>query len=184
MNKRLDLLSDDFRSKVRTLLNNCLDKGVIMFPGETLRDPFLQAKYWRRSRTEGEARTEIDRLKELGATFLAQCIEKAGPQAGKLATNAIPGLSWHQWGEAVDCCWLVNGRPVWDLTSVVNNINGYDIYGEEAKLLGLDCGLYWESFVDAPHVQFRPSARPSDFFSILEINNEMKRVFGRRFIFF
>ena len=39
------------------------------------------------------------------ANFLASVLDGVGPQHGPHVTNALPGLSWHQWGEAVDCFW-------------------------------------------------------------------------------
>ena len=65
-----------------------------------------------------------------------------GPQKGDPVTNAIPGLSWHQWGEAVDCFWVVNNKAVWDLETVVNGLNRFMVYANEAKKLGLDAGLF------------------------------------------
>jgi hypothetical protein len=43
------------------------------------------------------------------------CFERAGPSDGPWATNALPGQSWHQYGEAVDC-FLVDaqGHAVWE----------------------------------------------------------------------
>jgi len=148
-----------------------------MCPYEGVRSPFGQARYWRRSRTDEETWKEIRRLEESGASFLAHCIESVGPQEGKQVTNALPGYSWHQWGEALDCFWWVNNEMVWDTELLVDGLNGYAVYGEEAKKLGLDCGLYWSSFVDAPHVQLRSTAGPHHLYSLQEINDEMERLF-------
>ena len=178
MTDHLKLLVPEFYEKISLLLENCSRRGVRMHPGEGVRDVFVQARYWRRSRSADETQNEIQRLEEQGADFLAYAIKRVGPQDGTFATNAIPGFSWHQWGEAIDCYWLINGRPVWDTTSLINNVNGYQVYAEEARRLGLDCGLYWKSFIDAPHVQLRSSAGPSSHFSLVEINAEMKRRFG------
>lgn len=169
----LKLLSPEFRAKALMLLDNCIKRGVLMWPTEGLRNPLVQAQYWRRSKTDEQVKMEIKKLKDAGAHFLRYCVEKAGPQIGPHATNALPGLSWHQWGEALDCAWRVNDKIVWDLNTRIDNINGYTIYAEEAKKIGLDCGFYWKSFIDASHVQLRPDDSPLSIYTLQEINDEM-----------
>jgi hypothetical protein len=66
------------------------------------------------------------------ALFLAQCIERVGKQFGEHVTNAIPGLSWHQWGEAADSAWVVDNEVVWSIEETVNGLNGYMVYADEA----------------------------------------------------
>jgi peptidoglycan LD-endopeptidase CwlK len=170
----LSLLVPEFQNKVEQLLENCLQKGVEMRPYEGLRSPFVQAKYWRRSRTKEQIDQKINELKSAGANYLAYCLESVGPQQGKLATGVIPGYSWHQWGEAVDCFWVVNGEAVWDLKTLVRGVNGYKVYADEAKKIGLEAGLFWQDFVDAPHVQMRRLANPGKIYSVNEINDAMK----------
>jgi peptidoglycan L-alanyl-D-glutamate endopeptidase CwlK len=137
-----------------------------------------QAKYWRQSRSKEAIQRKIQELRDEGADFLAHCLGSVEPQHGDPVTNAIPGLSWHQWGEALDCFWLVNGEAVWDLTTVVNGLNGFMVYADEATKLGLDAGLFWQSFQDSPHVQLRKESNPSKIFSLQEINQTMEEPFG------
>lgn len=174
----INLLIPDFKDKVKTLLQNCKNRGIDMRPNEGLRDPFVQAKYWRQSRTSEVIQAQIKELKARKADFLAHCIEHVGPQHGDPVTNSIPGYSWHQWGEALDCIWVVNGKANWSLKAKVNGLNGFAVYAAEAKKLGLDAGLLWSSFKDAPHVQLRPDADPSVLFDITEIDATMKNRFG------
>src|SRR4051812_49332165 len=98
---RVDLtqLTPVFGDKVQQLLQQCSDEGIIMRPNEGVRTPFKQAKYWRQSRPVEEIAAQVDHLQSNGAPFLAHCIDCAGAQQGNPVTNAIPGLSWHQWGE-------------------------------------------------------------------------------------
>ncbi|UFH57480.1 M15 family metallopeptidase [Spirosoma sp. KNUC1025] len=149
-----------------------------MRPNEGLRSPFVQAKYWRQSRATEEIRKAIKELTNKGATFLAHCLDSVGPQHGDPVTNALPGLSWHQWGESLDCFWVVNGKAVWDLEKKVNGQNGFRVYAEEAKKLGLNAGLFWTSFQDAPHVQLRKANSPSKVHTIAEIDQAMRERFG------
>lgn len=174
----LDTLTVDFKEKVIELLDNCKRRGVIMRPYFTLRDPYTQAKLWRQSRTTSEINKKIKELRNQNANFLADCIENVGKQYGMHVTNAIPGLSWHQWGEAVDAVWLVNGKAVWSTSKTINGLNGYMVYADEAKKLGLDAGFYWSKFKDSPHVQFRKAANPLVSMSIVEIDLEMKTRFN------
>ncbi|MDJ1466536.1 M15 family metallopeptidase [Cytophagaceae bacterium DM2B3-1] len=174
----LDVLTPEFKEKAQALLENCKLRGVVMRPNETLRSPFVQARYWRQSRTIEEIRKKINELKQKNALFLAHCLEVVGPQHGDHVTNAIPGLSWHQWGEAMDCFWVVNNEAVWSATEVVNGINGYMIYAGEAKKLGLDAGYFWKSFPDIPHVQLRKASNPAKVFDLLAINDAMEQTFG------
>ena len=167
-----------FRDKVEQLLKKCAQRGVVMRPYFTLRTPFEQAKLWIQSRSIEEIQEKIAEFKGAGADFLAFCLESVGPQHGDYVTNAPPGFSWHQWGEAVDCFWVVDKKAEWSATKKVNGVNGYRVYAEEAKNLGLDAGGYWSSLKDWPHVQLRPVSNPGKVFSLKQINDEMKKRFG------
>jgi len=170
MAANLNLLIPEFREKVEHLLENCRHQGVIMEPYCTLRDPYTQARLWRQSRSTAVIQKKIYELKENGAPFLAHCIESVGPQSGPHATNAIPGLSWHQWGEAIDCYWSVKGSPVWDNLSCINSINGYQVYAKDATKLGLTAGHFWSRFKDSPHIQYRNHSNPLQIYSFDQID--------------
>ena len=169
----LELLLPDFRDSVKELIRICEEREVIMRPIEGLRFPEKQAIYWRQSRTREEIERRIAILRNAGAPFLANVLVSVGPQHGKHVTNAIPGLSWHQWGEAVDCVWIVEGRAVWDVESRVNGVNGYLVYAEEAQRLGLNAGAFWRTFKDFPHVQLREDSSPRSVMSLQEIDAVM-----------
>ena len=178
MSRDLNDLVPDFRIQVEQLLAECESSGYTMKPFFTLRTPFEQGKLWRQSRSGQQVFQKINELKNMGADFLAYCIESVGPQQGRHVTNAIPGMSWHQWGEAVDCYWLLNGTAEWSTRKKINNVNGYANYAMLAKTHGLDAGGHWSSFKDWPHVQFRGVSHPGKLFSLKEINEEMEKRFG------
>ncbi len=103
-----------------------------------------------------------------GAEFLAFCIESVGPQSGPEVTKAPPGLSWHQWGEAFDSFWVVNGDAEWSTTRKINGLNGYHVYAEEAAKIGVTPGGLWTTFkdchthnLDPPNVQLRSTHSPT-----------------------
>lgn len=166
-----------FRAPVKTLLEQCRAQGVEMRPSQTLRDPFEQAKLWRQSRSKEEIRAKIKQFRAAGADFLAFCLENVGPQSGDPVTNAPPGLSWHQWGEAVDCFWVVDGQAEWSTTKKINGVNGYQLYAAEAKKLGLTAGGLWAKLKDWPHVQLQAAGSPLSLFSLADISATMKERF-------
>jgi len=163
-----------FAQKLEILIENCEKKKVFFRQIDGLRNSFIQGIYWKRSRNKKEIDRKLDELKEAKAYFLAYCISAVGPHIGPHCTNAIPGYSWHQWGEAADFTWTVNGKPEWDTNLLVNNVNGYQIYANEAKTLGLECGFYWSEFPDAGHLQYRAESNPGLVYSICEIDRAMQ----------
>ncbi len=178
MSRDLNDLVFDFKTQVIELLRLCDESGYEMRPFFTLRTPFEQAKLWRQSRTTQQIQEKTNMLNSNGARFLAHCIESVGPQNGRHVTNAIPGFSWHQWGEAVDCFWLLDGAAEWSRRKKVNGNNGYAEYALHAKEIGLTAGGYWSSFKDWPHVQLRSESNPGRVYSLEQINQKMSSRFG------
>ena len=171
-------LIPEFRNKVLELLNISMVVGVEMRPYFTIRTPFEQAKLWRQSRSIQEIDKKIAELNNAGAPFLAKCIESVGPQHGDPVTKAIPGLSWHQWGEAVDCFWVVNGVAEWSAQKIANGQNGYQVFADKAETIGLTSGGHWKSLKDWPHVQLRNEGSPLEIMSLQQINTAMSQRFG------
>jgi len=167
-----------FRPLANQLVLNCRARDIEMRPSQTVRDPFEQARLWRQSRTIEEIRQKIGAFREAGAAFLAHCLESVGPQNGKRVTDAPPGLSWHQWGEALDCFWVVDGKAEFSTSRLVNGVNGYRVYVEEAQSLDVTPGGLFKKLKDFPHVQFRPQGGPSSLFTLAEISAEMEKRFG------
>jgi hypothetical protein len=174
----MNLLIDTFRLKVEGVLERCAARGTPMRPYYTIRSPFQQAILWRQSRTREEVDARVAELQDQSAPFLADCLTRVGPQQGPPRTNAIPGLSWHQWGEAVDCFWLVDNAAEWSSKKKINGVNGYQIYAEEAQSAGLTAGGLWTSFKDWPHIQLRADSSPLKTMSLMEIDAEMKQRIG------
>jgi hypothetical protein len=177
MSLNLKDLKDDFRVKVNDLLKHCSNRGISMQPYYTLRTPFEQARLWRKSRTNAEVVQMISQLREKGADFLAHCLESVGPQTtGKWETDSPPGFSWHQWGEAVDCVWIINQKTEWSTTKLVNNVNGYEVYANEAAKIGLTS--LGASIGDWVHVQLRKETGPQKLLTLEQINQSMEKQFG------
>ena len=176
--RKIDDLVPELRPPARRLIENCRLRGIEMRPYETLRTPIEQGKIWRQSRTHEQVEAKILELRNAGASFLASSIENAGPQSGRHVTDAPPGLSWHQWGEAFDSFWVVNNAAEWSTTKKINGLNGYRVYAEEAERLDLTAGGLWTSFKDWPHVQLRPAKSPKAHFPMTEIDRIMRERFG------
>lgn len=182
MSRDLNLLQPAFREKVETMLSECTSGGITMTPYYTIRTPEQQAKLWRQSRTAVEIQQQIDWLRNHGAPYLASVIEEVGPQFGPKVTNAIPGLSWHQWGEALDCFWNIDNRAEWSSRKKIRLLNGreengYRIYAEITVKHGMVAGGLWSSFKDWPHIQLRHQSI-SSFYSISEVDQHMQASFA------
>lgn len=175
--RNIDDLVLDLRSHARTLIENCRARGIEMRPYDTVRTPREQGKIWRQSRTREQVLAKIAELRDAGCDYLAFCIADVGPQSGRHVTDAIPGLSWHQWGEAFDSFWVVDGAAEWSTTREINGLNGYRVYAAEAERLGLTAGGHWTSFKDWPHVQLRSASSPKRVFTLQEIDQEMRERF-------
>ena len=175
----IDVLDKEFAHLISLLLYECENHHVLMVPYEKLRSPQRQAELWVNGRSVNEIQHQIRYLHNAKAYFLASCLERARIKEGKIITNALPGYSWHQWGEAVDCYWLKEGKVSWDLdTKDENDQNGYAIYARIARKLGLESGYYWKDIVDATHIQLQPYSSPGKIYSLPEINEVMEDYFG------
>lgn len=180
MAANLKLLVPELRQKATQLIANCLAKGCELRPNYGLRDPWDQARLWRQSRSIEEIDKQIAEFESAGADFLVDCLRSVGPQQGDHATDTPPGYSWHQWGEAMDCFWVVNGKAEWSTTKKnANGVNGYQLYANEAELLGLTAGGHWPKFKDWGHVQLRVTANVGKVFSTVQIDQEMRKRFPK-----
>jgi peptidoglycan LD-endopeptidase CwlK len=169
----------EFRDKALEILDNCDKLGYTMYPFEGLRTPQKQADYWCKGRSLEEINKEIASLAIQKAFFLANLLKEAERnENAEIITSAIPGLSWHQWGEALDCFWLKDEQPEWDIDVKVNGYSGYEIYALEAQKLGIESGYYWQPFKDAVHIQLTSFSSPLQQFSLEEIDKKMQIMFS------
>lgn len=171
MSRDFTLLVNPFEKEARRLLADLLREGVQMRAFFTQRIPWDQARLWRQSRTTQEIHLAAAMLAREGAPFLREVLLSVGPQEGRWATNALPGQSWHQWGEALDCFVLEHGKAVWRRTHP-----GYLRYAELARERGMHPGYFW-SRPDAVHVQWR-ERRVRSLYTWAQINAEMLSRFG------
>jgi hypothetical protein len=187
-------LEDDFRPKVRRLLEACEKRGQPMRVFYSLRHPLTQAKLYRQSRPWSRIERAIEALQAAGAPFAAECLIEAGPQSGRWATNAVPGNSWHQSGEAVDAgAWVLgtdldwpgDGDPPaersisWDTQPGAAGGPGDAFYrGWSSRAQGLGLTALGPSLGDWVHVQARAESSPSKVFSWPEIDARLRDRFA------
>jgi peptidoglycan LD-endopeptidase CwlK len=174
----LSPLDNELAPLITELIRACDAAGVTVRPYIGLRDPFDQARLWRQSRSTEEINKKIDDLVASHCAFLAECLSSVGPQYGRPVTNAIPGLSWHQYGEAVDFLWIVDGAAEWSTRKRIDGVNGFLLLADKAEALGLTAGGHWQSFKDWAHVQLRAAASPLPTMTLQEIDTAMKERFG------
>jgi peptidoglycan L-alanyl-D-glutamate endopeptidase CwlK len=158
---------------VRQLVTNLGTHGFTFVPYVTLRTPHEQAELWRQSRTTQQVLAAVTQLKNDGAPWLASVMASSSPVTGREVTRALPGDGWHQFGEACDLYWEVDGHSNWDGEKGA----GYLALAEEAARLGLTSGRGWTK-PDYDHVQLRPQGGPHDLYSWPEIDAIMKAKFS------
>lgn len=154
-------LVPEFAAKLPVLEGNCLARGITVKPYFGLRTPVEQTKLWCQSRLTSEIEQEYKILKASNCLYLVSCFDSVGIHGhGPWATNALPGQSWHQWGEAMDYMWIDHDKINWTVNKADPN-NGYLVLEEEAKKLGLSDGLDWHH-PDSDHIQLRTFNSPMD----------------------
>lgn len=166
----LNTLDPKFAELVHKTLLACTAQNLNMVPYFGIRDPTTQGIFWRQSRPTATVKVQIETLKVAGAPYLATCLDRAGPHSGPWATNALPGQSWHQYGEAVDCYALDDvGQIDW------NSAVKYREYGRIAKLNGLRWGGDFQQ-TDPGHIQLR-SLEPPQLFPIATADKILSKKF-------
>ena len=157
-------LDPGFVVKVQSLLNICQNKGYNFVPRMGFRSLEDENKFWRQSRPTSTVIAEIAKLRAENCDYLADSLENVGPQpTGKWETNTIGGLSWHNWGQALDVlCQNADG-------SFIDNGDDpcYEFLSEQTSSLGMKTGL---TFNDAGHIQMNPQEIP-EIYTLKQVND-------------
>lgn len=172
----ISLLIPEFRKKLKDLLLACYQRGVTIEVLKTVVSAQEQGSLWQQGRTATDAELKVLALEHAGAPFLASCIRNTKPQETNISTDDLPGFSWYQWAESAFCIWIDGTNKLnWSNKSVCLGINGYNILNEEATKIGLfhDIDRSWNV------VKFREAKSPSEYYTIKEIDSEMKKRFHR-----
>jgi peptidoglycan L-alanyl-D-glutamate endopeptidase CwlK len=97
------------------------------------------------------------KLQSRGFGFLSEILAHVGPCYGKHVTNAGPGESWHNYGQAWDAVPLIGGKPVWNY---LEGKDYWDAYGEAVRQSGMHWAGDWTTFREYPHAQLKPGSNP------------------------
>lgn len=74
---------------------------------------------------------------------------------GAIVTNAKGGQSFHNFGVALDCVPIINGKPNWN--------SPYTLTSKIGKECGFEWGGDFTSIVDKPHFQYTGGFTLADF---------------------
>lgn len=170
------LLNPGFAKVAENLLDILQEEGYVFEPVAGFRSMQEQAKLWRQSRTKAVINEQITSLEAQGCEYLANVLRSVGPQYGLHVTNALPGMSEHEWGEAMDVRFVMMSRGAQSYEEIDNPPNWaagpdfYKLYADKAVSLGLTAGYYFHSFQDKGHVQFNKIEIPQRY-TLKEIND-------------
>ena len=123
----------------------------------TLRPLEEQARLYRQSRSRKEIDAKMEKMIRRGFDYLANVIESVGPCYGRHVTNAAPGESWHNYGEAWDGVPLIGGKPAWNYLQAKSY---WDAYGEAVRQVGMNWAGDWTGFREYPHAQLKQGGNP------------------------
>jgi len=164
--RKLEDLVQEAREKADRVMEVCSQVGFELLIYCTERSLEEQAKLYRQSRSWAEIKQKIRTLKDRGFGFVAEILDAVGPCTGPHVTNAGPGESWHNYGEAWDAVPLLNGKPAWNY---LNARAEWDAYGECVRQVGMQWAGDWTTFREYPHAQLRTGGNPLKQFSPDEI---------------
>lgn len=149
--RELSDLHRDMEEIANHVICECADDGVDLLIYCTYRSLDEQARLYRQSRPIKVINAKARQLKDRGFGFLAEALIRVGPQpTGPHVTNAAPGESAHNYGEAFDAVPLVGGKAAW---SYANNRELWQIYGAACETFDLVWAGNWKTFVEYPHAQ-------------------------------
>lgn len=181
MAAELSLLTPDFRKQLIKALTRAKERLLNIQVLTTVRSPLEQAALWKQGRSKIDAELKVLALEHAGAPYLADCIRIAQPQGTNIATDLLPGMSWHQWGEAASLIWVEGTRKInWSARDNHGGLNGYHAFAEILKEFSLVCCSEFENTDEAWRTaQLRHERYPSDMYDLIHIDAEMKKRFSR-----
>tara|TARA_R110000751_G_scaffold101559_4_gene195703 strand:+ start:4414 stop:4953 length:540 start_codon:yes stop_codon:yes gene_type:complete len=163
MNEHVESVTVETQIKILETVRICTTHyGIAIQVYCGLRTCETQAKLYRQSRTRPEIMQKVQSYNDKGFPMLGEALMAAGPQSGVLGkhvTKAGPGESWHQYGEAVDCVPVKNGKAIWE-----SDEPEWEIFGSAAEHCGLHWSGRWKKFKETAHVQVKAGGNPLSSF--------------------
>jgi len=171
LDRRLEELKPKFRLKLLFIFEQLTQKGIGFEMFAAVRTPQAQAELWMKSRSRKEIVDAVAKLSKQGAPWLSRMVKTTHRPYGRWETNNLPGLSWHQWGEAASIRILSqSGRVIWN-----PNNEGYRILADLTQMVSLTSGFFWKRR-DVVNVQLRADAVRA-YYTWAEVDREMKEKF-------
>jgi len=171
LDRRLEDLEPKFRPKLLYVMEKMAEHRIGFEIFAALRTPQEQAELWMKSRSRKEIVDAVAKLSKQGAPWLSRMVKTTHRPYGRWETNNLPGLSWHQWGEAVSIRILSDsGRVIWN-----PNNEGYRILADLTQMVSLTSGFFWKRR-DVVNVQLRADAVRA-YYTWAEVDREMKEKF-------
>ena len=130
------------RRKFKAVLAHVRGRGLPLLVWEVYRSREQQRALYAQGRTNAEL-LKVGYTPEEIATYRAQ-----GYLASKPVVTKILNPRYHGTGRAMDCCWLVDGKPTWNV-----DMSWWEMYGRAAEAHALKWGGRWK-MRDLPHVQY------------------------------
>lgn len=172
---KLDLLIPKAKTKALQVQAICRKEyGFELLIYCTLRSLEEQARLFRQSKTREEVNAKIKDFKKRGFGFLANIITKVGPCTGPTVTNAAPGESWHNYGEAWDAVPLIAGKPAWNYSGGAKKL--WDAYGAAVRKVKMYWAGDWKTFKEYPHAQMRSTGNALSGRTSEEVQAALKKV--------
>lgn len=156
--RKLEDLVPEAKQKAELIQQACLEAGgfdLLIYC--TLRPLEEQARLYRQSRSRQTIDAKMQKLRSLGLSVIADIIENVGPCYGKHVTNAGPGESWHNYGQAFDAVPLIGGKPAWNYMEAKVY---WDAYGEAVRQAKMIWAGDWINFREYPHAQLKRGGNP------------------------
>ena len=181
MAAELSLLTPDFRKQLIKSLTKAKEQKLTIEVLSTVVSPMEQAALWKQGRSRVDAELKTLALENAKAPYLADCMRRSSPQGTNLVTDILPGMSWHQWGEAASIVWVDGTNKLnWSASFMRGGFNGYHAFANILNEFSIVCGGEFDNSDEAwREVQLRHERYPSDVFDIVQIDAEMKKRFGR-----
>ena len=169
--RNIHVLTTETSALAQSVIDICKEHGVDLVVYCTVRKLTEQARLYRKGRSYREIKGKMNDLEKRGFGFLAEIIELVGAQTGEKVTNAAPGESWHNYGEAFDAVPLIDGKAAWDYKE---NKEQWEEYGRAVRQVGMNWGGDWSSFKDYPHAQLRSGSNPLKYYPPSKIRAMLK----------
>lgn len=166
----LSVLTPDVQEKAHQVIDICAEQNIEVIIFSSLRTIKEQAIFYRQSRTIEEILKKVKDLYNRDYAFLSYILEEVGPQKGPLVTNAAPGETWHNFGEAWDAHLKIDDKAILDYKK---DKKIWNIYGNAIREVGMQWGGDQAEIKDYSHAHLRKEANPLKVWTLKELVDKL-----------